>query len=252
MKTKHLFLNRPFRNTACLTAFAVAALLFFIGCATIPPSSVAVSGTGTVTAEPDMISMSVTLRHTAKTTREAQTEVNRKVAQVLDLLKQSGVEERHIRTASLNFDQEYQYINNSRTLMGQRVNQTISFTVYDIKTNPDIVPRLLDNLTAIDKLELGSINFDIKEKAALFSQSRALAWEKALQKAGEYATMAGMEVDRAVGITEGGNADIYAKTSNTMMRLASGAPGVEMDYVTALPSGEIEITTQVSVTFLLK
>lgn len=249
MKTKKPL--QTFLVLAVLTAFLAT------GCGSIPgggKSTISVSGAGTVTAEPDMVKMNVTLSHTAATTGEAQEEVSRKVRNILGILKDAGVEDKNIRTASLNFSPEYEWNNGTRSFLGQKAEQTIVFSVYGIQDDPGKVPELLDRIARVDGVEMRQMTFDIQEKAGLFTQSRELAYQKALAKAEEYAALSGLRVDKALSISEAGNHDVYLAQSNLARVSMDSAGGGEYakESSTVLPTGEIEVTTNISVIFLLK
>ena len=90
-------------------------------------STISVFGTGTVLAQPDIIQMRITLSNVARTTKMAQNEVSKMVRQAVAIIKEAGVEDKNIMTASLNFRSEYEYTASRRVLIGQRAEQGIAF-----------------------------------------------------------------------------------------------------------------------------
>ena len=212
-------------------------------------SSVTVSGIGTVLVQPDMVQMSVSYSHIAKTTKEAKEEVDKKMRQILDILKEDGIEEKNIKTSSLNYDEATDYINGRSVQIGQRAWQSIVVTVNDIADNPDRFPLLLDKITAIDKVSIRNIVFDTEDKTEIYIQSRELAYQKALDKAKQYADLSGQKLGKVLSISEERNRDILR---------ASAMGNVAYDGVSArsasasVPSGEQEVTTEITAVFLLK
>ncbi len=215
------------------------------------PSVVTVSGVGTVSVVPDMVRMTVTLERTAQTTKLAQEEVGRMAAQVLEILKGSGIENKDIMTASLRFSPQYEWRNNRNVLVGQRAEQGIDFAVREIGQDAEKVSRIIDRLTAIDGIMMNRIDFSVADNTDNFVRSRELAFEKAMQKAEQYAELSGLKVGRVLSLSEDGAtpaAPLYRSTMVNEMKLEA-----DMDAgSTVLPSGQMEVTTRISATFLLE
>jgi len=211
-------------------------------------STVSVSGIGTVLAQPDMVQMNINFSHVAQTTQEAKREVDVKIRQILGILKESGIDDKDIKTVSLSYDAEMEYRNGRSVWVGQRAQQTIFVTLNDISTNPDKLPELLDSITAIDKVVIRDIVFDTKDKTELFRQSRELAYQKAFDKAKQYADLSGQKIVKVLTINEAWSRDVYRArlTSNVAFDQAEGST-----VQSQVPAGEQEITSEISVTFLL-
>jgi uncharacterized protein YggE len=209
-------------------------------------SSVSVSGIGTVTAEPDMIQMNVALSHSAQTTKAAQEEVSRRVKQTLQVLKDANIPDKNIQTASLSFSPEYDYAGR-RILVGQRAEQRIAFSMDDI--SDDKVSGVIDQLILINGIELNQINFSVKDPTEYFAKSRELAFQKAMEKATQYAELSKLKVRKVLNISEDGPRQIMPLMNN--MRMMDAAAGAKEMSSTALPIGELEVTTTISVMFLM-
>jgi uncharacterized protein YggE len=226
---------------------------FLTGCGSLNTQSVvSVYGTGTVMAQPDMVQMFISLAETAPTTMQAQAEVNNKVKEALQILKEAEIEDKNISTASLRFSPDYDW-GLGRTLLGQRAEQTISFTIHNIKDDSERISRLIDRLIKINGIELQQLNFSVRDSTALFVRSRELAYQKAHDKAAQYAELSGLKIIKALTISEESSPQIF---SSNVMRNQSN---VYMDTRAAgdssssvVPSGELEITTTITATFLVR
>jgi uncharacterized protein YggE len=225
--------------------------IFFIGCdkEMKTQSTISVLGTGTVLVQPDMIQMSITLSNVAETTKEAQEEVSRMVRQSLAILKEASIEDRNISTASLTFRSEYEYTTR-RILIGQRAEQVIAFSIEDIGNNDEKVSLIIDRLIQINGIELNQVNFSVKNNTEHFARSRELAFQKAVEKANQYAELANLKIVKVLSITDESSPQFSPapRLSNVMYDAAEAAGSSS----TALPSGELEITTRISVVFLLE
>lgn len=213
-------------------------------------STISVVGTGTVMAMPDVAEMSISLTHTAATTGAAQREVNRMVGQALDILKGFNIEDKNINTASLTFSPQYQFTAGQRSLIGQNARQTIAFSVGDIQNNSERVSQIIDKLVQINGIELNQMNFNVKDNSDLFVQARELAFQKAREKAEQFAELSGLKVGRVLSISEEGSPQIMPMNNRLMSQSA-----VFMDTAggsTMLPTGEQEVTTRISAIFIME
>ncbi|MDR2633262.1 MAG: SIMPL domain-containing protein [Treponema sp.] len=237
-----------------LPVLCIGALLLVACTREGAQSTVSVVGIGTVAAQPDMIQILISISQTAQTTRQAQEEVNLQVRRVLALLQTENIKDTHISTPSLRFTQEYEWSGNRRVLVGQKVEQIMTFVIQDLQQDTDKVSRILDTLTEIDHIALNQINFSIKDNQELFIQSRALAYQKALDKARQYAELSGLKVGRALSISELEHAPLVPINTRVMNQqvYAKAESSTDTSGSTIVPSGELEITSQIAVVFLLE
>lgn len=232
----------------------LAAVLLIAGCGKgIEPqnqSTVAVRGTGTVLAQPDIMEMTITLSNIAPTTKGAQEAVSKMVRQALLILKEGAIEDKNISTASLTFNSEYDYTNR-RVLIGQKAEQQISFSIENINTDNDKVSRIIDQLIQINGIALNGIDFSVKNNTDYFVKSRELAFQKALEKANQYAELSKLKIMKVLSISEEGNPSI-SPLNNRLNQQVTFAEAASDAGSTIVPAGEMEITTRIVVVFLLE
>jgi len=234
-----------------LTAIAFSLMLvLLIGCNSKVQeiqNSVSVSGMGSVFAQPDMVRMTVNFSHTAPTTKEAKKAVEQTMQRILKILHEANVEDKFVKTISLEYDVDYDYKNGRRIWNGQRAHQRIVVTVNDMINSPERFSAILDNITAIDKVEVYNIEFDIENKAELFQQSRELAYQKAFDKANQYAKLAGRKMGKVLTISESASQDVAQN------RFANKACfEVETCGNASVPTGEQGVTSAINVVFSLE
>ena len=245
-------------NRKFFTGIAFSIMLFLlISCDTKVQESqdtVSVSGIGTVFTQPDMVLMNISFSHTAPTTKAAKNAVEETMRRILQILQEENIEDKFIKTISLNYDMEYDYRDRFWVRIGQRAQQTIVVTVNDMINRPERFPALLDKITAIDKVQVSNIRFDIENKAELFKQSRELAYQKAFDKAAQYAELSGRKIERVTTISEAVSQDIaQTRASNKSAVLRAEAGYLFEDSSTpTVPAGEYGITSEINITFLLK
>jgi len=235
--------------------FLITTVVFMFGCEKNnqkKQSTISVYGIGTVLAQPDIIQMGITLSNVNKTNKAAQDEVNKMVRQALAVLKNAGIEDKNIMTASLTFRSEYEYTNR-RILVGQRAEQSIIFSVDNIDNDSERVSEIIDKLIQINGIELNQINFSVKNTTEYYVKSRELAYQKAVEKANQYAALSNLKIVKVSSISEEANQQV-SPISNRMMnnKLAYEAATSDAGASTIVPMGELEITTRIFIEFLLE
>ncbi len=209
------------------------------------PKSISVSGEGKIVVAPDHVRITAGVSELADTTKQAQNQTNQKLAKVLDILKKNAISERNIQTSNLTFRPEYDWSDGERHLIGQRVEQTLTLSIPEIDTQPERVSRIIDALGAINRLEMNSVSFDVKNKKELLSRARIQAFEEAREKAESLAKLAGLTLEKPLQISETvGNAipAPYFRTTPQMEMAADAA-------APSLPAGELDVTVTVNVVF---
>jgi uncharacterized protein YggE len=215
-------------------------------------NSVSVSGTGTVLAQPDMALMHISSSHTAPTTKEAKKAVEQTMQRILKILQEENVEDKFMKTISLNYDVEYDYRSGRRVWIGQRAQQTIVVTINDMINTPERFSAILDKITAIDRIEVQNIQFDIENKAELYRQSRELAYQKAFDKAKQYADLSGRKIRKVLTISEGISRDVaYTRMFMNNARMTFAKEVADCDG-SSVPTGEQGVTSEINVVFSLK
>ncbi|MCC8145172.1 MAG: SIMPL domain-containing protein [Bacteroidales bacterium] len=213
--------------------------------------SVSVSGIGTVLAQPDMVLMNVGFSHTAPTTKEAKKAAEQTMQQILKILQEEHIEDKFLKTISLNYDVEYEYRNGRRVLLGKRAQQTMVVTVNNMINDPERFSSILDKITAIDKVEVQNIQFDIENKTELFKQSRELAYQKAFDKARQYAELSNREIGKVLTISEVVSRDV-AQTRAFQNNFAYKEEAFAMDAGSVVPAGEQGVSSEINIVFSLK
>ena len=233
----------------------ICGIVFTSGCADNAPknqSTVSVSGIGTVLAQPDMVQMNINFSHIAATTQEARQLLDQTMQQILRFLHEEKIDENHIKTISLNYNVATEWRNGRMVRLGQRAQQTLAVTVNDIINAPERFPNLLDKITAINGVEVDNIQFDIENKSALFKQSRELAYQKAFEKATQYAILSNRKIGKVLTISEERSRDII-QVRALMNNVAFDAQSDDFGFrSSSVPAGEREVVTEISVTFLLE
>lgn len=215
------------------------------------PDSVTVSGIGMTQAQPDVARINVSSTHTAPTTREAKKAVEQTMTQILKILQEEKVEGKDIKTLALDYWVEYDYINGRRVRVGQRADQTIAVTVHNLINAPERLVSILDKIVSLKNVEVRDIDFDIEDKTDLFKQSRELAYQKAFEKAQQYAKLSGRKLGQVLTMSEKSSEDVEQKPRLVNIAAVREAEKSSPDSF-FLPTGEQCVTSEISVVFSLK
>ncbi len=221
------------------------AILALTGCQSMGNSltrTIEVSGTATVTVEPDIASFSIQVSEKADTTSEAQQKANVKLNTLLTTLKDANVQDKDLKTTMVSLRPNYEYIDNKQVLTGQVASQTVSVTVRDLKN----LGSIIDSLGQVSGITLNSISFDKEDKREAQSEARDMALANALSKAEQYARQVNMSTTSPITISE------YSVASNPynprMMSMAASA----YDMATEISPGTLTITSTVSLVMEMK
>jgi uncharacterized protein YggE len=205
----------------------------------VMPNTISVSGTGEVAGTPDTLIVDLGVAVLRPSVGTATSDAATLLEAVISAVKATGVEERDIQTTNYAIWPEYDYRNDTQTLRGYRVTNTISIKIRDL----DGAGTTIDAATAAggDDAVVNGIRFDIEENGALITAAREAAWNDALSKAEQLAGLAGVGLGQALSITE--------STSSTPPPVFR-AEALDTGAATPIQPGEqvVSVTVQVSFT----
>lgn len=213
---------------------------------TVSKSYITVTGTGVAKSTPDSVSFSVSIDEIADSTSEALSLANAKVSEVYAALNKNGIPTRDAETSSISIAPRYEWKDGERVLKGQGVNQSITVKINEYsKEDDNRLGAIIDDLGKISGIQIGSIQFMLKDKSALYKEARKLAVKNAMEKVEDFAAEANLTVKNISAISEGSSSNAVF---NSRMYLAeSKAMANDDSYVgTSIVSGDIEVTVFVT------
>jgi uncharacterized protein YggE len=96
------------------------------------------------------------------------------------------------------------------------------------------------------------VNYSVKNTTEYYVKSRELAYQKALEKANQYAELSNNKVIKVLSISDQGTQQVSPMSNRFSRQFADEMAMAGGDGSTVLPIGELEITTNILVLFLLK
>jgi uncharacterized protein len=180
-----------------VTIFALAACSTPVGApvaAATPKEmngTLTAQGTGKVILTPDVAYISIGVESRADQVAVALSMNNTQAANIADVLRGMGVEERDIQTSAFSVYpmQEYNPMGEMTGIV-YVVSNTVSITVRDLHS----MGELLDAVVQAGANNIHSIQFDVENKELAIKEARRLAIADARQIAQELAEAAGVEL----------------------------------------------------------
>lgn len=171
-------------------------------------NTISVQWDGKVFVTPDILTLSINVEETKPTTAEAQKEVNKKVNQIKEIIKEYKIKDSNVQSKNINVYPEYDYKDTWRKLLWYRASHNLEIKIKGANLeNKGIGGKLIDAISNIWWVIINNISYDIEDKTPYYSQARELAMGKANQKAKELAKVAGVKLLKPISISE--NIDTY-------------------------------------------
>lgn len=203
---------------------------------------ISVTGEGKVKVIPDQAIVTVGFQNSGKDAKEVKTLNDEVVDRVIKFLKKSGIPSADYKTNNISLNKGYDF---EKKKSNFQANQTLSITVKDLSKYDEIMIGLNDaGVNTIQGVEFKSSKMEVYEKEA-----RKNAILNAQQKANDYVAVLGQKVGKALLITD--NSQTYVPQpmyKNGLMAMAADMAAPRE----TLAVGEMEINTNVSVTFALE
>ena len=208
-------------------------------------SGIHAAGTGTVSADPDIVVVSLGVEALRDSVKEARDDAARALAAIVEELRSAGVAEDDIRTSHFSINPRYDYLRDGeQELIGFQVTNTLNVTVRDLNAAGDIVDRAVTaggDLTRVD-----SIGFRIEDTSALEEEARVLAIQDAVAKADLYAEHLSVVRGPLVSVSESSYDPFPVAEARFAMAMDSAGPPTQFF------AGELEVSVHVQAVFAIE
>ena len=212
-------------------------LLLMLPAAALADTKIAVTGSATVQAEPDMVTLSLGVEETKSDVAAAQATVNEKLAAVVEALKNAGIDEKDVQTGYYSIYNNYNYDDPSD------IQYVASCSLNVIVRDLSKAGEMIDVAVAAGANQVGGVTFGVADLTALQDRALELAVADGIRRAGVMARAAGVtlpalpeSVEENSSYYDGGSARAYT------MDAAAGAS-------TSLMGGMVSVTSSVTVTY---
>lgn len=228
-----------------LTSAALLAALSFFSCTINRPAeaqrSITVSGSGSVSVYPDLVSVKFLVRTTGWNVSQTAERNSINTQNAIDAIKAAGIAEADIYTSDYKISQD-----NSQAYPGQyTVKNTISVIIRNPKTTGQVIDAAVKQNTGANGVT--DFEYIVSDKSTALRQARTLAIKDAQDAANLLAGASGCKVGNVLEIFEN-----YTSTSrNDGVRLYAAkadAGGV----TTPIEPGKMDITSNVTIKYTIE
>lgn len=208
--------------------------------------TISVSGTGTVSVEPDTADVNFAVQSDSETLKEAQDDASTRLQAITDELIAGGVAEDDVVTSSyyVTVMNEYDGDGNFERISGYRVDAQITATI----RNLDVLGDLLDSVVTAGANGIYGMYFYVNDPGPAASQARTAAMEDARAKADELAEASGVTISGVISISE-----TWAPSPVSRDYDMGGSGGADMAAAESMPvpvsPGSSDISVEIQVTY---
>lgn len=230
------------RTMHCVFAGMLAAVMMWAPLAFAESSAnaqtqITVQGSGSVSAEPDMVSVTVNASALADTPLGAQTQVSRTIEELIAALLELGVSGEDIVTSGYSCSPRYSYEEAEPRLTGYYANHMLEITCRDIALLDSVITAATDSGAA----EISGVSYGLSDRSGLYEQALELAVRAAREKAEAMAAAGGKALVNLASLTENQSYDSrYAMVSTAKAE----------DVVnTGIRSGSVSVSASVTAVY---
>jgi uncharacterized protein YggE len=200
-----------------------------------------VNGEGKVKVAPDQVCISATVETKGNNAKDVKKQNDEKMDAVLKFIKKSNVPTADFKTKQVALNPQYDY---DKKKTSYNATQTVEIVLRDLSKYDELMEGLVQQ--GINRID--NVSFESSKLLQHQSEARKLAIKDAKAKAEDYVSVLGQKVGKAITISDNSQVyhprPVYAAMKTEMMD-AAGASNE------TLAIGEIEITANVSVSFIL-
>lgn len=216
--------------------------------------TISVSGDAEVSVQPDIATVTITVRESAATVPEAQEKVEAKVKAGITALANLGVDEKDRKTLYYNVNPKYEYTSGggyatNPKIVGYEASQTVEIKIRKIDAAGDVIGALGGaNIT-----EIQGPTFTVEDPEKARAEAKEEAIKEAREKAKATARALGMDLGEVLQFYEdnGSNSPMYYARDAAMPQSAAYGKGGALGPEVTLPTGENTIKVTVTITYAL-
>ena len=205
-----------------------------------PVRSITVSGTGSVSVKPDMVSMKFIVKNTGWNCPQTAERNAINTTNTINAIKEAGISDSDISTYDYSITQD-----NSHTYAGEyTVRNTIAVTIRNLDLTGKVIDAAVKNNTGANGIT--SFEYLVSDKASALREARTLAIKNAQDAAALLAGASGCKVNSVLEIRE--DYTSAGRSNDMMFKAVSMADGGTQ---TPIVEGNITITSNVTVKYEL-
>jgi len=206
-----------------------------------------VSDSAEVYTKPDLGMITFSVKTEARTVAKAMAENTEKMNNIISFLKNSGVDQKDLKTTNFDIYPRYEYDRSSsiypsgeRVLAGYDVSQSLEVKIRELDKAGDLIAGTAER----GANQVGNLYFVVENEDEFEAQARAEAIKKARAKAEKIAEDLDVDIVGIVNFSENGQAPRYYDYSLSERGIGGGGGGSP-----EIETGENKIEVFVSITY---
>ena len=201
-----------------------------------------VNGEGKVKVVPDQAAIAVTVETKGNNAKDVKKQNDEKIEAVLKFIKKMNLAPEDFKTKRVSLNPQYDY---EKKKHSYNATQTIEILLKDLSKYDELMEGLVgEGINRID-----NVVFQSSKLAQHQSEARKLAMKDAKLKAEDYVSVLGQKIGKAITISDNSQTYYPQPVYGAMKTMAMDAEAAPRE---TLAIGEINITANVSVSFILE
>lgn len=200
-----------------------------------------VSGEGKIKVIPDQASITISIETKGSKADDVKKDNDKKMDAILKFIKKSAIAKEDFQTQRVSLNPNYDY---EKKKYNYVATQTVQILLKDLSKYDSLMEGLIDaGVNRVDNVVFKSSNM-----VQLQSDARKLAMKDAKAKAEDYVSVLNQKVGKAITISD--NSQVYyPQPVMYAMKTMANSDSAPRE---TLAAGEIEITANVTVSFILE
>jgi uncharacterized protein YggE len=203
---------------------------------------ISVSGEGVIKVVPDQVAITATVETQGNNAKDVKKENDKHVEAVLNIIKKMNLAPADYRTQRVSLNPIF---DNEKKRTTYKATQSIEILLRDLSKYDELMESIVEQ--GINRID--NVSFKSSKVAQYQSEARKMAMKDAKLKAEDYVSVLAQTVGRAIAITDNSqnyqSQPVYARMKTMVMDESSSTRET-------LAEGEITITANVSVSFILE
>lgn len=200
-----------------------------------------VSATAKAASVPDIAMVTMGVVSEGLTAQSVKDQNSSRMNQVISFIKQSGIDDKDIKTSQFYIAPKYNYSNEKQILVGYQANQTITLKVRNIDKSSQQLETIVDGAVMHGANQIQGIDFYFENNESLVQNAQKLAIDKAKANALQISKDAGLKLGRVVNV-------ITSASDNPRPMLSQNMALAKSDS-TQIEPGSQEVFSTVTVVF---
>lgn len=204
--------------------------------------TMSVSGTGKVTAVPDLAMVNIGVITQGETPEAVRVASTQSMNSIISYLKGLSIDSKDIQTANFTTSPRYQYQSGKNTIIGYEANQTVSVMLRHVDVSQKQLETVLSQVTQVGANNIQGVRFSFSNEDDFKQQATKQAIEKAKQSAQQLTTDAGLKLVKLVNI-------IPAQTDSSIMPMAYAMAAKSNAITSDIEPGSQDVSSTVTLVY---